>query len=67
MIENPTTAGWIVVAERVEALDLETVRLSRSLFELIASRSDATAYDGWHCDLLVDEVGAADGPTVAGP
>lgn len=58
MFENPTASGWIVVAERVEALDLETVGLSRSLLELIASRATNAQYDGWRTELLDDEIAA---------
>lgn len=54
LFENPTAQGWIVVAERSEPLDEETVLMSRSLLELIASRCDAE-YDGWHTDLLDSE------------
>lgn len=54
MFENPTAQGWIVVAERTESFDLETLQLSRSLLELIAERSGAQ-YDGWRTDLLDSE------------
>ena len=55
LIESPTTAGWMVVAERVEELDHESVRLSRQLMELVAERAEDTRYDGWHTRLLDDE------------
>jgi len=48
--ENPTAAGWMVVAERAEPLDEESIALTRSLFELIAERCGA-AYDGWRTDV----------------
>ena len=54
MFENPTAQGWIVVAERRERLDHETLQLSRSLLELIADRNGAD-YDGWRTDLLASE------------
>jgi hypothetical protein len=59
MSENPTAAGWIVVAERTEVVDIDSIRLGRSLLELIAERCDAT-YDGWHTE-LVDGEGAGPG------
>lgn len=52
--ENPTAAGWIVVAERTETVDADSIALGRSLLELIADRS-AAHYDGWHTQLLDDE------------
>ena len=57
LIENPTAAGWMVVAERSEALDEESIALSRSLLELIADRCGAT-YDGWRTELLDSETGS---------
>jgi hypothetical protein len=54
MFENPTAQGWIVVAERRELLDHETLQLSRSLLELIADHNGAD-YDGWRTDLLASE------------
>ena len=52
--ENPTAAGWIVVAERVEVVDADSIALGRSLLELIADRA-GSHYDGWHTQLLDDE------------
>jgi hypothetical protein len=57
LIESPTTAGWIVVAERTEEFDHDSVRMSRELLELIAERAEHTRYDGWHTHLLDDERG----------
>lgn len=53
--ENPTASGWIVVAERLEALDVESIGLTRSLLELIADRAEGARYDGWRTVLLADE------------
>ena len=53
--DNPTAAGWIVVAEHRSTIDLESIALTRSLMELIAGRLPGGAYDGWHAELFDDE------------